>query len=57
MTLFSRHSAVFTNFRIFKAESRPISLDRGISECEELGVRRVPGGDLECPADAETGLQ
>ena len=54
MHLFGRHSGNMTNFRIFKTESRPISLEGRYVECEELGVRRACGAGLECPVDADT---
>ena len=43
-----------TNFKIYIPESRPYGSRRALSECEEPGVRRDPGGVLECPVDAET---
>ena len=41
MNTFRRHSGFYTNFKIFKVESRPYWLQEGYVECEELGVRRA----------------
>ena len=54
--LFSRHSGILTNFRIFDLESRLIGPEAGYGECEEPGVRRGPDRALECPVDADNAL-
>ena len=51
ITLFSRHSGFLTNFSIFIMESRLIGSRRAYTGCGSQGVRRGPGGPLECPGD------
>ena len=49
MRLFRRHSGLWTNFKIYYLESRPIGPGRAYLSAGSLGVRKGPAGTLECP--------
>ena len=51
------HSQNMTNFRIFKAESRPSEAPGRVSECGELWCAEGPGGAWSATAGAETPVR
>ena len=56
MTLFGRHSEVWTNFRILLAESRPYWVQKRVLSARSHGVRKGQQGPWSAMVDAETGI-
>ena len=54
ITLFGRHSGLWTNFSIFEVRSRPYWSQEEYIECEEPGCAEGAAGPWSARVDAET---